>query len=206
METRGRKPKPTALKQVTGNPGRRPITPDAVKPVMGATAPEPPAYLGPVAAAEWRRVAPTLHLNACLGDLDVQMFAMYCQAFEDWMLATKAIEKQAAQEREIERSIVAWELAEPATRGAKPEMTSAFGALVIQTTNGNVVQNPLVGIKNTARANCLKIASMFGMTPSARVGLDALRVPAAPTEQAPSRAADFLSRGPRQNVVPLKSA
>jgi P27 family predicted phage terminase small subunit len=207
MGKRGPQPQPTALKAVKGNPGKRRLVPDAVKPVISGNEPEPPAFLGEIAAAEWRRIARTLHLNACLGDLDVQLFAMYCQSFEDWMKATEALERQAEQEREIERSIVAWELADPATRGARPELTSAFGALVIQTTNGNVVQNPLVGIKNTARQNCLKVAQSFGLTPSARVGLDVLRIPGGGTEPPKeSRAASFLNRGPRENVVPIKRA
>lgn len=208
MGKRGPQPQPTALKAVKGNPGKRRLVPDAVKPVVSGSEPEPPAFLGEIAAAEWRRIARTLHLNACLGDLDVQLFAMYCQSFEDWMMATQALERQAEQERECQRALVAWELADPATRGAKPEIASAFGALVIQTSNGNIVQNPLVGIKNTARQNCLKVAQSFGLTPSARVGLDVLRVPGGPAEKPKeeNKAASFLNRGPRQNVVPIKRA
>lgn len=202
MGKRGPQPKPTAVKALEGNRAKRPLKADAVQPVIGEREPPPPAYLGPIAAAEWKRLARTLHLNSCLGDLDLSTFAMFCQSFEDWRMATMALERQAAAEKDVERALVAWELAEPSTRGAKPEPETAYGGLVIATSNGNVVQNPLVGIRNKARMDCMKLAAQFGLSPSSRVGLDVLRfggrdVPDAPKE---SKAASFLNRGPRLAV------
>ncbi len=40
--------------------------------------------------------------------------------------------------------------------------------LVIQTTNGNVIQNPLVGISNQAMEHMRKFLTEFGMTPASR--------------------------------------
>lgn len=200
MGKRGPPPKPTELKRLTGNPGDYPLCENEPQPVMGSDVPAPPEYLGEIGAAEWNRISRTLWLNSCLGDLDLTMFASYCQAFEDWRKASDAVEQQAAEEAEIMREIVAWELADKKTRGPKPDITTAYGALVIQTTNGNVVQNPLVGIKNAARQNMSKAAQQFGLTPSARVGLDTLRLrdgPAAPERAKPSPAQSFLNRGPR---------
>lgn len=199
MGKRGPAPLPTEIKRLKGNPGDYPLSENEPKPVMGSDVPAPPEYLGEIGAAEWNRISRTLWLNSCLGDLDLTMFASYCQAFEDWRKASDAVEQQAEQEAEIQRSIVAWELADKATRGEKPEITTAFGALVIQTTNGNVVQNPLVGIKNAARQNMMKAAQQFGLTPSSRVGLDTLRLGGgpAPEREKPSTAHSFLNRGPR---------
>jgi len=42
------------------------------------------------------------------------------------------------------------------------------GGLMIKTSNGNAIQNPLVGIANKAMADMVRYAAEFGMTPSAR--------------------------------------
>ena len=41
-------------------------------------------------------------------------------------------------------------------------------ALMIRTSNGNAVQNPLVGTANKAMADMMRYATEFGVTPSAR--------------------------------------
>ena len=43
--------------------------------------------------------------------------------------------------------------------------------MLIKTSNGNVIQNPAVGIRNKAREALKKSMSYFGMTPSSRAGL-----------------------------------
>ena len=45
--------------------------------------------------------------------------------------------------------------------------------LMIKTTNGNAIQNPLVGTANKAMLDMLRIASEFGMTPAARARIEA---------------------------------
>ena len=42
---------------------------------------------------------------------------------------------------------------------------------MIKTTNGNAIQNPLVGTSNTAARDMLRFASEFGLTPVARARL-----------------------------------
>src|SRR5271167_2051839 len=79
---RGRKPKPTYLKLVTGNPGRRPIKGDR-EPAAGGL-PQAPAELAGDARTEWRRVARTLHRAGLLATLDRAALAAYCQAFARW--------------------------------------------------------------------------------------------------------------------------
>jgi phage terminase small subunit len=56
---RGRKPKPTHLKLVTGNPGNRPLKPDSVE--VDAILPDPPEHLFEEAKEEWRRVSQGLY-------------------------------------------------------------------------------------------------------------------------------------------------
>ena len=48
------------------------------------------------------------------------------------------------------------------------EADKATGGLLIKTSNGNAIQNPLVGIANKAAADMVRYAAEFGMTPSAR--------------------------------------
>ena len=64
---RGRKPKPTRLKLIEGNPGRRPIR--GHEPQPPASQPTCPAHLSPTAKAEWKRLAQSLNaigLRLCL--------------------------------------------------------------------------------------------------------------------------------------------
>ena len=57
---RGRKPKPTALKLIDGNPGKRPI--NAHEPTAtGGGKPTCPSHLSPTAKSEWKRISGTLH-------------------------------------------------------------------------------------------------------------------------------------------------
>ena len=46
-------------------------------------------------------------------------------------------------------------------------------SLTLETTNGNIIQNPAVGAKNQAFDRLLKAAREFGMTPTAIVGTKA---------------------------------
>ncbi len=49
---RGRKPKPTAMKMLEGNPGRRPI--NGAEPKPPTSTPTCPAHLSPTAKTEWK--------------------------------------------------------------------------------------------------------------------------------------------------------
>lgn len=59
---RGRKPKPTALKILQGNPGHRPIG-DVMSTDMPATPgiPTPPEHLDEIARKQWFRLCDELH-------------------------------------------------------------------------------------------------------------------------------------------------
>jgi P27 family predicted phage terminase small subunit len=45
--------------------------------------------------------------------------------------------------------------------------------LIIKTTNGNIIQNPLVGIANKAWGEYLRFAQEFGLTPASRTRIQA---------------------------------
>jgi len=48
----------------------------------------------------------------------------------------------------------------------------------IETTNGNIIQNPIVGIANQAMEHMRKFLVEFGMTPSSRTKVSANKKPA----------------------------
>ncbi len=79
MAQRGRKPKPTAVKVLEGNPGKRSLNTGEPKPEKKA--PRCPAWLEDEAKKEWKRMAKQLEHLGILTEIDMAAFAGYCQAF-----------------------------------------------------------------------------------------------------------------------------
>ncbi|MBU5455267.1 phage terminase small subunit P27 family [Caproiciproducens sp. MSJ-32] len=91
MAQRGRKPKPTALKILEGNPGKRPLNEDEPKPEKKA--PKCPSWLDAEAKKEWRRMSKQLEAMGILTAIDMAAFAGYCQAYARWKEAEEFITK-----------------------------------------------------------------------------------------------------------------
>lgn len=89
MATRGRKPKPTAMKLLEGNPGKRPLNKQEPVPPSGQA--KCPSWLLPEAKKEWRRLAPSLEAMGVLTMVDQTAFAGYCQAYARWREAEEFI-------------------------------------------------------------------------------------------------------------------
>jgi P27 family predicted phage terminase small subunit len=53
-------------------------------------------------------------------------------------------------------------------RWVDAESSISENSMVVQTANGNPVNNPYINIANTAMRDCHKFLSEFGMTPSSR--------------------------------------
>lgn len=70
--------KPTALKLLDGNPGKRAINRSEPQPEAGMAA--CPSWLPKSAKAEWRRVVPELSRLGMLAKVDRASLAAYCQA------------------------------------------------------------------------------------------------------------------------------
>jgi P27 family predicted phage terminase small subunit len=157
----GRKPKPTQLKLVTSNPGKRQVNRKEAK--AKAAIPAPPHHLTADAVEEWNRVATELFNLGILSEIDRAALAAYTQAYGRWVQAERAIAKMAE----------------------KDQLT---GGLMIKTSNGNAVQNPLVGTANKAAADMMRYAAEFGMTPSARS-----RISAEPPEEGGDPADRFFA-------------
>ena len=143
---RGRKPKPTHLKLIEGNPGKRKVNPVEPEPLPELHA--PPPFLPQEGQDEWKRVATELYNLGLLTVVDRTALAAYCHSYAIWKQATDAINQMAARDQ--------------LTRG-----------LMIKTTNGNAIQNPLIGTANKAASDMVRYAAEFGMTPSARARISA---------------------------------
>ena len=79
MATRGRKPKPTGMKELEGNPGKRKLNTKEPKP--DKKAPSCPKWLEPEARKEWKRLSRKMEQMGILTEVDMAAFAGYCQAY-----------------------------------------------------------------------------------------------------------------------------
>jgi P27 family predicted phage terminase small subunit len=86
---RGRKPKPSHLKLLDGNPGRRQLNPNEPQPAKRT--PTCPAHLCPPAKAEWKRLAAQLSGLRIFTELDRAALAAYCQAYGRWVEAERKL-------------------------------------------------------------------------------------------------------------------
>lgn len=90
----GRKPKPTNLKKLEGNPGKRKL--NAKEPNPGNGMPTCPAWLLPVARTEWRRLCGQLNRMGILTEIDRAAFAAYCQSYARWRQAQERVSAEGA--------------------------------------------------------------------------------------------------------------
>ena len=88
---RGRKPKPSRLKLIQGNPSKRAL--NAREPRPEARVPTCPAHLNPSAKAEWKRLAHEMHRLGILTSLDYAALSAYCQAYGRWVEAEKKLKE-----------------------------------------------------------------------------------------------------------------
>jgi P27 family predicted phage terminase small subunit len=86
---RGRKPLPSNVVRLRGNPGKRRLNDAEPRPV--AKAPPCPDCLGEEARKEWQRLAKELAALGLLTGLDRNLLAAYCQAHALWVEAVASI-------------------------------------------------------------------------------------------------------------------
>lgn len=85
----GRKPKPTALKVIAGNPGGRPLPKNEPKPK--ADTGRCPTRLKGMARKEWNRLVPILKDAGLFTRVDRNAMAMYCDQYSIYCEAMKSI-------------------------------------------------------------------------------------------------------------------
>ena len=123
------------------------------------TRPGPPSHLNADAELEWERMVEQLYNLGIMTDIDRTALAIYCQAYGRWSQAERALAKVA----------------------------NTADGLVIKTKNGNLIQNPLVGIANKSMQDTMRYITEFGLTPASRT-----KIAMAEREMADDPAAEFL--------------
>lgn len=142
----GRKPKPTKLKILDGEPNKNRINPDEPQPK--SEIPSCPAHLSTPAKTEWKRIVVELGPLGLLTKIDRAELAAYCDAYGQWVLAKRKLNELAS-------------------------MSPDKLAFLYKTTNGNLIINPLLSVANKAREDMHKFLVEFGMTPASRSRISA---------------------------------
>jgi P27 family predicted phage terminase small subunit len=139
--------KPTRLKIVTGNPGKRPLPKN--EPMPEVSLPEPPAHLDEEARAEWARAGRELYRLGLLSNLDRAVFAAYCEAWSQFVFCQRKLQSMAETD------------------------ATGSGALVLRTKkDGHHYHNPFVSIARAAQRDLMVLSDRLGMNPSARARID----------------------------------
>jgi P27 family predicted phage terminase small subunit len=83
--------KPNKLKLVEGNPGKRPIK---KQPKLEIKNLKCPIWLNKEAKKEWKRVFTLLEKLGLISDIDMTIFAMYCQNYARWKQAETELNEE----------------------------------------------------------------------------------------------------------------
>ncbi len=138
---RGRKPKPTALKKLQGNPGGRRLNESEPQFSEGIVCPE---WLTAEAKAEWARMVSELDASGMLQSVDAASLAGYCQSFARWRSAEQLIDREGQTLTET--------------------IHNRSGLAVGQ----RVRRHPATIIAKDEKAAMQKFAALFGFDPSSR--------------------------------------
>ena len=87
---RGSKPKPTKLKDLEGNPGKRPLNKNEPQPTVGTS---PPDFLDARAQREWYRVYAELGEAGIITELDRGTLTIMCQMWSQFEEMTELIQR-----------------------------------------------------------------------------------------------------------------
>lgn len=85
----GRKPKPTALKLLAGNPGKRAVNHAEPKPRV--VMPKPPDHLSDDEKEKWKSTVRELHPLGLITTIDKDALAMYCTIYVRWIKAERMV-------------------------------------------------------------------------------------------------------------------
>jgi P27 family predicted phage terminase small subunit len=162
---RGRPPKPTALKLLTGNPGKRPLNGSEPQPL--ATPPVCPDFLPADAKAKWAELAPELSRLGLLTVVDGEALACLCSAWADFKAATETIAKEGRYQL-----VGGWPV----------EVKGDDGEVRTEVRGGQLQPHPALAQHARAMKAIKEFAALFGLEPSSRSRLHVR--PAAPLDSA----------------------
>lgn len=149
--SRGPLPKPTALKLLEGNAGKRPLDLAAgVNPRIEI--PSAPKHLSAEARKEWKRITPLLEELGLISGLDRTALALYCQA------AGRLAELETAF-----NGMVAKKVAE-----GKDYADAVYACSYAVTPSGYEQQSVIVQLLGKHREQVNRYLMHFGLSPAAR--------------------------------------
>lgn len=149
--SRGPLPKPSALKVLEGNPGKRALNlSDGVNPRVEI--PTAPKHLGIEARKEWKRITPLLEELGLISGLDRAALGLYCQA--------------VGRLTEIETAfngMVARKVAE-----GKDYADAVYECSYAVTPSGYAQQSVITQLIKSNREQVNRYLMHFGLSPAAR--------------------------------------
>lgn len=153
---RGRKPKPTHLKLVTGNPGRRPLNED--EPHPRRERPSAPAHISEGAREVWGQVVMVLDEMGVLTAADVFAVEVLCEALADHRASGRTIKECAAAHRAAKEA------------GRDPEFSPDGRYYRTVNQGGGVMwrSHPALALRSDADRRIRGWCSEFGLTAAAR--------------------------------------
>jgi P27 family predicted phage terminase small subunit len=142
---RGRKKTPTVLKEMMGTARADRLVDNEMTADLVLQLPEAPEFLSEIGTKEWYKITSQLFNLKMLHEVDLSLILAYCNEMATYIECEMKL-------KEIGR-------------------VDTF-----KNTNGDIVRTqakPYVKMKNDALNNALKLASNFGITPSARANISA---------------------------------
>lgn len=165
----GRKAKPTHIKLLEGNPGKRPLPTKEPKPERGK--PPCPSHLPKRAKKVFRSASTVLDAMGVLTVADGQALELLALAVDEYhdareVILAAALEKHRARAKSIGETL--GEAAERAALEAPVDQRLGLTYATI-TPNGIMIRNhPAVAIRSDAWRRARAMLSEFGLTPSSR--------------------------------------
>lgn len=168
----GRNAKPTALKKLQGNPGKRRLNKAEPRPRPGI--PNMPPFMPAAAQTEWKRLTPILEKMGVLTAADGAALAAYCKLHAQILQAEAAIQKFGIITAQVDQ---------------------ATGVAVLK-------KNPAVTVKAESLRLVKAFLLEFGLTPASRSKLTVAEGrDLQPDVKAQDALEDFLGRKPASRAT-----
>lgn len=159
--SKGRKPTPTYLKVVRGNPGKRPLPQNEPKPKKARKRPTAPSHVSEIAKGIWDQIVKELDDIAILTTIDVFAVEILCEALADHRASGQQIETARAEYA--------------AAKAEDKESDWSADGRYYRTRNkdGGFMwrAHPAVALRSDADRRLRAWCAEFGLTPSARTRL-----------------------------------
>lgn len=151
----GRPAKPTALKLLQGNPGKRKLSKNAPAPAPLEVTPDPPDFLGEWASEMWRAIAPWLTQTGIMTRTDTHNLAAFCAAYDRWRQAEEEVarvgitvtDKKGVVKKNPACTVINESLRQLASFGASLGLDPASRARLMGTGGQDQPANPFLLIK-----------------------------------------------------------